>query len=774
VNNTNTVFELSSTPTSGSEQVFLNGLLQEAGVSGDYTISGDTITFGVAPKTGYALFVNYVTGAPVFNLGSGSSSGFSGDYNDLINKPSLFSGSYNDLTNKPTIALAGHQWSANHTLADGTRYLAGDIVYDNGNIYVAKFDNESMPTSSDVYWQNLGAGKRINIDGRDIQNIQYSQLSGKPSLFSGSYNDLSDKPAIPSIDGLATETYVDAKVADLVSSAPAALDTLNELAQAINDDPSFAATVASNIGAIASRVTTLEGVSFATVATSGSYTDLTNKPTLFSGSYTDLTNKPTVPSALDDLSDVVITSASKGQIVAHNGTSFVNTNTIEASAAAVKPLILKGAASQSANLFEIQNSSGTTLTYVSSSGLLNTYLGYVNSIYVGYRNANRNTFLGERSGESNAVNAQDSVAVGFEAARYNTTGYENVAVGKSAMGAANSTAYRNTAVGYFAGAYMTSAFANTMVGHLAGNAVTTATWNTLIGKDAGTALTTQGSNTFVGGQAGLAATNTYNAVFIGTSCGAVGTDMARSVGVGVSAHKNGYDNVAIGFECGKNMTNQENQNVYIGTSAAQQGFHQNKNVIIGYNAQQANITYGTSQIAIGWGAACTGSTALAIGVSASAADSCMDIRFGGASRMTGDSSGNIAIANTLHAKRYTETVANAFNTSLAPSSGTLTVDTSTGNCVLGALNASVTTWAFTNVPTDNSKVTTVTAVLAGNASYTYGDACSVNGSAVSGGIMWSGGTAPTSTAGTDIITFIIVKDSAGTVKVFGSATTNFS
>jgi hypothetical protein len=37
---------------------------------------------------------------------------------------------------------------------------------------------------------------------------------------------------------------------------------------------------------------------FATVATSGSYVDLTNKPTLFSGSYTDLTNKPTIPSAI--------------------------------------------------------------------------------------------------------------------------------------------------------------------------------------------------------------------------------------------------------------------------------------------------------------------------------------------------------------------------------------------------------------------------------------------------------------------------------------------
>ena len=35
--------------------------------------------------------------------------------------------------------------------------------------------------------------------------------------------------------------------------------------------------------------------SLATVATTGSYSDLVNKPTLFSGSYTDLTNKPTIP-----------------------------------------------------------------------------------------------------------------------------------------------------------------------------------------------------------------------------------------------------------------------------------------------------------------------------------------------------------------------------------------------------------------------------------------------------------------------------------------------
>jgi hypothetical protein len=37
-----------------------------------------------------------------------------GDYDDLLNKPSLFSGSYNDLTDKPTIPAAQVQsdWNA--------------------------------------------------------------------------------------------------------------------------------------------------------------------------------------------------------------------------------------------------------------------------------------------------------------------------------------------------------------------------------------------------------------------------------------------------------------------------------------------------------------------------------------------------------------------------------------------------------------------------------------------------------------------------------------
>ena len=139
-----------------------------------------------------------------------------------------------------------------------------------------------------------------------------------------------------------------------------------------------------------------------------------------------------------------------------------------------------------------------------------------------------------------------------------------------------------------------------------------------------------------------------------------------------------------------------------------------------------------------------------------------------------NASGNMTSSGRVDAKQYTETSVNAFDTALSPSSGTLTVDVSSAGAVFGALDASVTTWAFTNVPTDNSKVTTVTVVLDGNASYTYGDACSVNGTAITDGVMWQDGSAPASTDGMDMVTFVIAKDSAGTVKVFGYGTTNFS
>lgn len=59
---------------------------------------------------------------------------------------------------------------------------------------------------------------------------------------------------------IATTAFVAAATAALVDSAPGTLDTLNELAAALGDDPAFATTLASQIGALDTRIDTLEAL----------------------------------------------------------------------------------------------------------------------------------------------------------------------------------------------------------------------------------------------------------------------------------------------------------------------------------------------------------------------------------------------------------------------------------------------------------------------------------------------------------------------------------
>ena len=138
-----------------------------------------------------------------------------------------FSGSYNDLTDKPTVIAIAPQWTANHTLLPGgvnTRYLIGDAVYDNGNIYVANFENESLPTTSTLYWTNIGPGKRLNLDGRDIPNITYAQLNGKP-VIPTDINQLTDADGLLGGGGL-TELPTDPEF-ESVTTAELNVETVN-------------------------------------------------------------------------------------------------------------------------------------------------------------------------------------------------------------------------------------------------------------------------------------------------------------------------------------------------------------------------------------------------------------------------------------------------------------------------------------------------------------------------------------------------------------------
>lgn len=62
INGVNTTFTLAATPVAGTEEVYVNGILQNSGAGNDYTISGATITFlsGAIPQTGDVIRVTYL------------------------------------------------------------------------------------------------------------------------------------------------------------------------------------------------------------------------------------------------------------------------------------------------------------------------------------------------------------------------------------------------------------------------------------------------------------------------------------------------------------------------------------------------------------------------------------------------------------------------------------------------------------------------------------------------------------------------------------------
>ena len=77
--------------------------------------------------------------------------------------------------------------------------------------------------------------------------------------------------------------------------------------------------------------------SLATVATSGNYNDLTNKPTIFSGDWDDLQNKPTIFSGdWNDLSNRPIIATKLSQLV--NDTNFITNGSAAISLTAIPGL----------------------------------------------------------------------------------------------------------------------------------------------------------------------------------------------------------------------------------------------------------------------------------------------------------------------------------------------------------------------------------------------------------------------------------------------------
>ena len=146
--------------------------------------------------------------------------------------------SSNDYTVEEKEKLAGIEEGANKTTVDTALSSTSENPVQN------KIINSKLTTM------------QADIDSRvpSSRTVNGKALSANITLSASDVGALPNTTVIPSIEGLATETYVNNKVAGLVDSAPATLDTLNELAAALGDNPNFATTVATQIGTKVDKV----------------------------------------------------------------------------------------------------------------------------------------------------------------------------------------------------------------------------------------------------------------------------------------------------------------------------------------------------------------------------------------------------------------------------------------------------------------------------------------------------------------------------------------
>lgn len=116
--------------------------------------------------------------------------------------------------------------------ADGTAvnfYATGELsAYGAGSGTGGGSGVTALSALTDVSLTTLANGNVLVYDGTHWVNLPQSSI-------------------VPDLSAYATQTYVNTQISNLVNSAPGTLDTLNELAAALGNDPNFATTVTNMI-----------------------------------------------------------------------------------------------------------------------------------------------------------------------------------------------------------------------------------------------------------------------------------------------------------------------------------------------------------------------------------------------------------------------------------------------------------------------------------------------------------------------------------------------
>ena len=117
---------------------------------------------------------------------------------------------------------------------------------------VHKLDKKYLP-------DDLGAVKSVNGQIDEVV-LTAADVGAVPTTRTINNRPLSSNIKLTAADvGAATESYVNNKVSSLVDSAPGTLDTLNELAAALGDNPNFATTITNQISEKVPQTRTVNG-----------------------------------------------------------------------------------------------------------------------------------------------------------------------------------------------------------------------------------------------------------------------------------------------------------------------------------------------------------------------------------------------------------------------------------------------------------------------------------------------------------------------------------
>lgn len=252
-------------------------------------------------------------------------------------------------------------------------------------------------------YSKLGDGNNILFDIDSASDEEFVLRSNGTAFVPArlSYNDLSDTPTIPASqqpsDWLATEgatrilnkpllaavatsgSYGDLTGTPTIPAAQVSSDwtATTGVAQILNK-PTLGTVATSNSYNDLDNLPSLFSGAYAdltgkpvlaAVATSGSWNDLNDKPSIFSGSWNDLADKPTVPSDIQDLANVTITTPTSGQVLKWSGTAWVNDT--DQSGSAGSGLTSRGTFSATTSSLASGASEYLTITGYKSYGLLN-------------------------------------------------------------------------------------------------------------------------------------------------------------------------------------------------------------------------------------------------------------------------------------------------------------------------------------------------------------------------------------------------------------------